>query len=50
MTEAIIAIYLEQKYSKRKILEMYLNQIYFGHGVYGIQSASKFFSIKMPLN
>lgn len=43
MTEAIIAIYLEQKYSKRKILEMYLNQIYFGHGVYGIQSASKFF-------
>lgn len=41
--EAIIALYLERTYSKSKILEMYLNQIYFGHGVYGIQSAAKFF-------
>ncbi|MFC0189810.1 transglycosylase domain-containing protein [Fictibacillus aquaticus] len=39
--EGIIAINLERKYSKDKILEMYLNQIYFGHGAYGIQSASK---------
>ncbi|WP_347552319.1 PBP1A family penicillin-binding protein [Pseudalkalibacillus hwajinpoensis] len=41
--EAVIAINLERNYSKDKILEMYLNQIYFGHGAYGIQSASKMF-------
>ncbi|WP_257349409.1 transglycosylase domain-containing protein [Pseudalkalibacillus decolorationis] len=41
--EAIIAINLERKYTKKEILEMYLNQIYFGHGAYGIQSASKLF-------
>ncbi|WP_408009519.1 transglycosylase domain-containing protein [Pseudalkalibacillus sp. A8] len=41
--EATIAINLERKYTKKKILEMYLNQIYFGHGAYGIQAASKLF-------
>ncbi|MDP4551752.1 PBP1A family penicillin-binding protein [Alkalihalobacillus macyae] len=41
--EAVIAINLERNYSKNKILEMYLNQIYFGHGAYGIQSASKLY-------
>lgn len=41
--ELIIAINLEEKYSKKELLEMYLNQIYFGHGAYGIQSASKLF-------
>ncbi|MGK5549952.1 transglycosylase domain-containing protein, partial [Streptomyces sp. URMC 127] len=35
--EVIIAINLERDYSKDKLLEMYLNQLYFGHGVYGIQ-------------
>jgi penicillin-binding protein 2A len=39
--EAVIAINLERRYTKDKILEMYLNQIYFGHGAYGIQLASK---------
>jgi penicillin-binding protein, 1A family len=41
--EAAIAISLERKYSKKQILEMYLNQLYFGHGIYGIQMASRFF-------
>ncbi len=41
--EAIIAINLENRYSKEKILEMYLNQVYFGHGAYGIQSAANFY-------
>ncbi|TLS38074.1 transglycosylase domain-containing protein [Pseudalkalibacillus caeni] len=41
--EAIISLNLERNYSKKKILEMYLNQIYFGHGAYGIQAASHLF-------
>ncbi|MGM7719352.1 transglycosylase domain-containing protein [Metabacillus sp. Hm71] len=41
--EAIIAINLEKRYSKAKLLEMYLNQVYFGHGAYGIKSAAKFY-------
>ncbi|WP_110114389.1 PBP1A family penicillin-binding protein [Bacillus sp. CGMCC 1.16541] len=38
--EVVIAINLEKRYSKKKLLEMYLNQIYFGHGAYGIEAAS----------
>ncbi|MFT8392305.1 MAG: biosynthetic peptidoglycan transglycosylase, partial [Sporolactobacillus sp.] len=41
--EAAIAIDLERRYSKKEILSMYLNQLYFGHGIYGIQMASEFF-------
>ena len=41
--EAIIAINLEKRYSKKKLLEMYLNQVYFGHGAYGIKSAAKLY-------
>lgn len=39
--EAVIAINLERRYTKNEILEMYLNQIYFGHGAYGVQAASQ---------
>ncbi|HLS06483.1 MAG TPA: PBP1A family penicillin-binding protein [Bacillota bacterium] len=43
--EAMAAIYLERTYTKDEILELYLNAIYFGHGVYGIEAASeKYFS------
>ncbi|WPD19848.1 PBP1A family penicillin-binding protein [Thermaerobacter composti] len=38
--EAILAIELERRFTKDEILEMYLNQIYFGNGAYGIQAAS----------
>ncbi|MGC4377869.1 PBP1A family penicillin-binding protein [Fictibacillus sp. Mic-4] len=41
--EAIISLNLERRYSKDKILEMYLNQIYFGHGAYGIEAASRLY-------
>jgi len=41
--EAILAVRIEQAFSKQEIIEKYLNQIYFGHGVYGIQTASKFY-------
>ena len=40
MKEALLAVEIERIYSKDKILEMYLNQIYFGHGAYGIESAA----------
>lgn len=41
--EAFIAKELENKYTKQEILTMYLNQIYFGQGAYGIESASMYY-------
>ncbi len=41
--EAVISLMIEIKYSKKEILELYLNQIFLGHGVYGVESASKFY-------
>ncbi len=41
--EALLALQIERVFSKEEILERYLNQIYFGHGVYGVQAASRFF-------
>ncbi|MDN4071532.1 transglycosylase domain-containing protein [Fictibacillus terranigra] len=41
--EAFYTIRLEMNYSKNDILEGYLNTIYYGHGTYGIQSASAFY-------
>ncbi len=38
--EAILAVQLTQAYSKDQILEMYLNQIYYGNLAYGIEAAS----------
>ncbi len=39
--EAYLAIKLEQKYTKKQILEMYLNKIYLGESAYGVGTASK---------
>ncbi len=44
--EALLAIELEKHFTKDEILEMYLNQIYFGHGCYGVQAASQLFFCK----
>jgi penicillin-binding protein 1A len=41
--EFALALKLEATFTKDEILERYLNQIYFGEGVYGVQSASRFF-------
>ncbi|MBN2041387.1 MAG: PBP1A family penicillin-binding protein [Spirochaetes bacterium] len=41
--EFFIAIMIEMRYSKNQILEMYFNQIFLGHGVYGVESAAKFY-------
>src|SRR5262245_49844067 len=39
--EAVLALELERRYSKDRILEMYLNQVYFGHGSYGVEAAAR---------
>ena len=39
--EALLALQIERNYSKKEILEMYLNQIYFGEGAYGVESAAR---------
>ncbi len=39
--EAVLAIRMERRFSKAEILEMYLNQIYFGEGAYGIEAAAQ---------
>jgi penicillin-binding protein 1A len=41
--EAIVAIRIEQHYTKDEILSMYLNQIYFGDGSYGVEAAARNF-------
>ena len=38
--EAILAFRIEKAYSKKRILELYLNEIYLGQGTYGVASAS----------
>jgi penicillin-binding protein 1A len=39
--EAILALWLEHKYSKDQILELYLNRVYFGSGAYGVEAAAE---------
>jgi len=39
--EILLALEIEKRYSKDKILELYFNQIYFGHGAYGVEAAAQ---------
>ena len=41
LQEAMLALWLERKFSKAQILELYLNRVYFGAGAYGIEQASQ---------
>ena len=41
--ELLLAVWLEHQYSKKQILALYLNRVYFGAGAYGIESASETF-------
>lgn len=41
--EMSIAINLEQRFSKQEIMEMYLNKVYLGHGVFGIENAAQLY-------
>ncbi|SCX93992.1 penicillin-binding protein 1A [Desulfoluna spongiiphila] len=43
LKEAILAFQLERRYTKKEILELYLNQIYFGSGAYGVESAANIY-------
>jgi penicillin-binding protein 1A len=41
LQEVILAVWLEVKYSKAQILELYLNRVYFGSGAYGVEAAAQ---------
>jgi 1A family penicillin-binding protein len=41
IAEAVLALRLEQIFNKNQILEMYLNQVYWGHNTYGVQTAAE---------
>ncbi len=46
--EALLSVEIERHFTKDEILELYLNQIYFGSGAYGIGSASSIYFDKKP--
>ena len=39
--EALVTIQIEKRYTKREILTLYCNHVFFGHGAYGVESASR---------
>src|ERR1700758_529072 len=41
MQELVLALWLERKFSKTQILELYLNRVYFGSGAYGVEAAAQ---------
>jgi penicillin-binding protein 1A len=41
--EAMLAVQLERRYTKDEVLLWYCNQIYLGHGIYGVEAASRYF-------
>lgn len=46
--EIVLALRIEKHYSKAKILEFYLNNVYFGSGAYGVAAASSLYFQKSP--
>jgi penicillin-binding protein 1A len=50
IAEAVLAIRLEQILTKDQILEMYLNQVYWGHNNYGVQTAARTYFDKSAEN
>jgi penicillin-binding protein 1A len=41
LQEMVLAIWLEHKFSKAQIIELYLNRVYFGSGAYGVEAAAQ---------
>src|SRR5690349_6611001 len=50
LQEALLALWLERKFSKAQILELYINRVYFGSGSYGIEQASQHYFGKSARN
>ncbi len=50
LQEALLALWLEHKFSKAQILEMYLNRVYFGAGAYGVEQAAQRYFDKSARN
>lgn len=48
--EIILSELIESRYSKKEILEMYLNSVYFGEGAFGIEDAAKTYFNESPQN
>lgn len=48
LKEGMMAVEFEQKYTKKQILEMYFNEIYYGNGAWGIAQASRLYFDKNP--
>jgi penicillin-binding protein 1A len=46
--EVVLAVRLNKKYSKKEILEQYLNTVYFGQGSYGVKAAVERFFLTCP--
>jgi penicillin-binding protein 1A len=44
--EAIVAIQIEKRYTKREILTMFANQMYWGHNAYGVEAAARLYFTK----
>jgi penicillin-binding protein 1A len=44
--EALVAVQIEKRYTKREILTLYANHVPFGHGTYGVESASRLYFSK----
>src|SRR4029078_3291182 len=41
LQELVLALWLERKFSKKDILELYLNPVYFGAGPYGVEAGAR---------
>ncbi len=50
MREAILAVRIERSFDKSEILNIYLNQIYYGHGSYGIEAAARVYFGKKAMS
>lgn len=50
LKDILLALQIERSFTKDEILEMYLNEIYFGHGAYGVQSAAQMYFNKNVQN
>lgn len=50
LQEFLLALYLEHRFDKKQIITAYLNRVYLGSGVFGIDAAAKFYFDKEPKN